>query len=215
MEGPEKEDAESSIDDIRRELDRIKFRQTLGDYFAFKKEADLPKDLVWEDGMNEPEIGDPRSIKGGRFNLRMANFPPTVRQFGRESNSSFRGKIYDNLEISLVNLHPLTAKIIPGTARRWAVSKDGRTVYYELDPEASFNDGHKVAVRDYMVSIYLRVSDNVLAPFEKQYYREQIAQVCAYGDKFVSVTLPESKPLMPMYASLTPCTIAFFQRLRC
>ena len=210
-EGEEKKDIENTISDTRRELARIEFRQQVGDYFAFKKESDLPQDLVWEDGMDQPEIGDPRAIKGGRFNLYIPNFPPTVRQFGREANNSFRGELYDNLEISLVNSHPLTGKIIPGTARKWAVSKDGRTVFFELDPDVTFNDGHPVKVVDYMVSIYLRVSDNVLAPFQKQYYREQFAQVAAYGEKYLAVTLPESKPLMPMYAALSPAPSHFYK----
>lgn len=207
----EKADLEDSLSDARRELARLKFRQSLGDYFAFKSPDDLPEGLDWKDGMDEPEIGDPRCMKGGRFNFYMMEFPPTVRPFGREANNSFRGQIYDNLEVGLIGLHPLTMKIIPGTAKRWAVSADGRTVYFELDPDACYNDGHKVLAQDYMVGIYVRVSDNVLAPFQKQYFREQFAQVASYGEKYVSITLPESKPLMAYYANLAPSPSHFYK----
>ncbi len=206
-----KADIEDTLSDARRELERVEFRQSNGDYFAFKTEADIPEGLVWEDGMDEPEIGDPRAKKGGTFRFYMPNFPPTVRPFGREANSSFRSEIYDNLEIGLVGTHPLTSRIIPGLAKRWAVSHDGHTVYYELDPDGRYNDGHKIDVKDYMLGIYLRVSDFISAPFEKQYYREQIAQVAVYGDRYVSVSLPEPKPLMPYYANLAPAPSYFYK----
>jgi len=207
----EKSELEESLSDTRRELGRVKYRQSVGDYFAFKKESDIPQGLVWEDGLDEPEIGDPRATKGGTFRFYMPDFPPTVRPFGREANSSFRAEIYDNLEMGLVGMHPLTSKIIPGLARKWAVSADGHTVYFELDPDARYNDGHAIDIKDYMVGIYLRVSDHISAPYEKQYFREQIAQVAVYGARYVSVSLPESKPLMPYYANLSPAPSYFYK----
>lgn len=210
-EGKQKQDYQETYEDVQREMKRVKFRQSLGGYFAFKSEDDLPGGLQWQDGANEPEIGDPRATKGGAFNFYTLEFPPTVRQFGPEANNSFRSEIYDNLEVALIGLHPITMKVIPGTARRWAVSEDGHTVYYELDPDARYNDGHKIPVKDYMVSVYLRVSDNVSAPFQKQYYREQIAQIASYGEKYLSVTLPEPKPLMPYFGALAPAPSHFFK----
>jgi len=204
-------DLEEKLAGAKRELGRIEFRQSLGDYFAFKKEEDIPKDLVWEDGMGEPEIGDPRAKKGGVLHTYMSQFPATVRPFGKEANNSFRGRLYDELEIALVGMHPLTKKLIPGLAKRWAVSKDGRTVYYELDPDAKYNDGVPVAVKDFMVGIYLRVSDNVSAPYQKQYFKEQFAQVATYGDSYISVSLPEPKPMMPLYGSLAPAAPHFYK----
>lgn len=210
-EGKKKLDLDDEKAELVRELERIKFRQSLGGYFAFKKVDELPADLDWEDGMSEPEIGDSRATKGGVFRNFVTQFPATVRPFGKESNNSFRSYIYESLEVSLVGLHPKTMKLIPGTAKRWAVSEDGRTVYFELDPAARYNDGHAIPVKDYMVSIYLRVSDNVVAPYEKQYYREQIAQVTAYGEKYIAVSLPESKPLMPYFAALAPAASHFYK----
>ncbi len=209
--GIEKVSLENDVEELQREMERVTFRQSLGDYFAFKEEEEMPQDLVWEDGMDQPEIGDPRALKGGVFNHFISQFPATIRPFGREANNSFRSYLYDNLEISLTGMHPLTMKVIPGLARRWAVSKDGRTVYYELDPDGRYNDGHKIDIKDYMVKIYLRVSDNVSAPFEKQYYREQVAQLAAYGDKYLAVSLPESKPLMAMDASMAPAPSYFYK----
>lgn len=210
-EGEDRTALEVSMKDLMRTKERIEFRQSLGDYFAFKKETDLPSDLTWEDGMDQPDIGDPRATKGGAFRYYVTQFPPTVRPFGKEANNSFRGRLYDELEIPLVSIHPRTMEVIPGTARRWAVSEDGRTVYFELDPDAKFNDGHQISAVDYMVYIYIRVSDNVAAPYQKQYFREQFAQVATYGEKYVSVSLPETKPLTPYYASIYPAASHFYK----
>ncbi|MDG1356568.1 MAG: ABC transporter substrate-binding protein [Akkermansiaceae bacterium] len=199
-----------ALQEIEKEMEVIDFRIGLGDYFADKKPEDIPDDLVWEDGMDEPEIGDPSSMKGGVFRTWMPQFPATVRPFGKESNNSFRGYLYDELEIGLVNLHPLTGKIIPGVAKSWAVSADKRTVYYELDEEARYNDGVKIKARDFQVSAYLRVSDHVTAPYAKQYYREQFAQIAVYSDSLLSVTLREGKPLTPLFASMSPSNPEFY-----
>jgi len=202
---------EASIKQARRDLARIEFRQTLGDYFSFKQEADLPDNLTWEDGMNEPEIGDPRATKGGLFRYYMTEFPPTVRPFAKESNNSFRGRIYDEIELNLTELHPHTGKPIPGVACRWAISADGRTVYYEIDPDARYNNDHKISAKDYMIGIYIRVSDNVSSPYEKQYFREQFAQITSYGDRYLAVTLPESKPMMPHATTIPPADPEFYR----
>ena len=178
---------QDTIQENRGAIERLEFRQSLGDYFATKKESDIPADLVWETGMDEPEIGDPRAKKGGVFNFYEPNFPATVRPFGPEANNSFRSRLYDDVEIDLVGLHPMTNKIIPGVARKWAVTDEGRTVYFEIDPDAKFNDGVPVRARDLQTFIYTRVSDNVNEPYAKQYFREQIAQVATYGDRYVSL----------------------------
>ena len=205
-----KQAGEEALAELIKEKDVIDFRLGLGDYFADKTPEDIPEGLVWEDGMDEPEIGDPRAVKGGVFRTWMPQFPATVRPFGKESNNSFRGYLYDELEIGLVGMHPLTGKIIPGVAKRWAVSADKRTVYYELDEDARYNDGVKIKARDFQVSAYLRVSDHVTAPYAKQYYREQFAQIAVYSDSLLSVTLREGKPLTPLFASMSPSNPEFY-----
>ncbi len=202
---------QDALAELEQEMEVVDFRLGLGDYFADKSPGDIPQDLVWEDGMDQPEIGDPRARKGGVFRNWMLEFPATVRPFGKESNNSFRGYLYDELEIGLVGMHPLTGKIIPGVARRWAVSADKRTVYFELDPEARYNDGLKVRARDFQISAYLRVSDHVTAPYAKQYYREQFAQIALYSDSLLSVTLREGKPLTPFFANMAPSNPEFYQ----
>jgi microcin C transport system substrate-binding protein len=178
---------------LKRELDKWAFRLSVGDYFKFRDLSEVPTDLVWEDGMNEPEIGDPSAKKGGvlRRHFPQLSFPPTIRPFGPNSNNGFRSDLYDNIELPLVTLHPATMKEIPGVASAWAVTPDRRTVYLKIDPAATYSDGVRVKARDVLLSVYLRVSDNVVNPFTKEFYRDTYAQMTAYGDEVVSLTLPE------------------------
>lgn len=210
-EGGASELRKGHIESLERELRKWDFRLSLGEFMAFGKPDDLPSGLTWENGMDEPEIGDPKAVKGGVFRRYIPTFPPTIRPFGANSNNSFRGDLYDMIEMGLVNLHPDTLRIIPGCANQWAVSQDGRTVYFRLDPEARYSDGVPVKARDFLVSIYLRVSDNVTNPFHKQWYREQYAAFRVYDERTLSVTLPEPRPLAPYWCALNPSPPHFYQ----
>lgn len=207
-----KKKLESSLVDQQKLLKRMQSRLEMGDYFQFKGKDELPGGLSWEDGSEQPEIGDPTARKGGAFRYFISSFPPTIRPFGPNANNSFRGELYDNVEISLVELHPDTGKIIPGVAKEWAVGQDGRTVFFRLDPEAKYNDGVPVKPIDFMWWVYIRASDNVVAPWFKQYIREQFAQFSVFGDEFIAISLPEPKPKLAYFASLPPSAPHFYKQ---
>ena len=181
-----------------------------GDYFQFHEEAELPAGLVWKDGQEQPEIGDPASEKGGAFRYYIPSFPPTIRPFGPNSNNSFRGELYDHIEVGLIDLHPQTGEVIPGVAKEWAESADKRTVYFRLDPDARYNDGVPVNAIDFMWFVYVRASDNVVAPYLSQYLREQNAGLALYGDDIVAVTLPEPSPKLAYFATIPPAARHFY-----
>ena len=197
--------------EVTTQLERTRGRQELGDYFQFKKPEDIPADLDWQDGSEQQEIGDPKSTKGGTFRYFITSFPPTIRPFGPNANNSFRGELYDNIEVALVELHPDTGAIIPGVAKEWAIGPDGKTTYFKLDPDAKYNDGVDIKAVDFMWFIYVRASDNVVAPYFKQYLREQLAQITTYGDDMVSITLPSARPKLPYYCSFRPSPPHFFK----
>ena len=190
----EKKRLENSISELERTIIKYEFRQSLGDFFVFKDESEVPANLEWEDGMDEPEIGDPAAEKGGVFRYFLPSFPPTVRQFGSNSNNGARGDLYDLIEVYLVRLHPETQNVIPGIAQEWAVSEDGRTTYFKIHPEAKFNDGEPIEAEDVLTWARLRLADQVDSIYFKQAIREQFAQFAVYGPGIVSVTLPEAKP---------------------
>ena len=118
------------------------------DFYKFKDPSEIPDNLVWEDGMDLPDIGSPKAKKGGTFNEYIGDFPRTLRFVGPEANGAFRKYMMDNNAMSLTMPHPNDlSRHIPGLAKSWAISEDKSTVYYKLDPEARYSDG--VPVRAY------------------------------------------------------------------
>jgi len=202
---------EDQLMELKRERSRYKYRQGFDGYFSFKSLEDLPKGLIWEEGLGETEFGDPRAKKGGTYRSFMVDFPATLRPFGPNANNRFRDSIYAELSVGLVGLHPKTKKVTPGLAKSWAIGEDNKTVFYKLDPDARFNNGDPVLAKDFMVYVYLRVSDFVATPFQKQYFREQLANITIYDDYTFSVSLPEEKPFLPLYASLSPSSSRFYK----
>ncbi len=209
--GAAREALEIHVAALRLDQEKWKFRLSLGDYLKTGGPADIPSKLRWESGLDQPEIGDPSALKGGVFRRYIPTFPPTLRPFGDNSNNSFRGDLYDNIDMPLVNLHPATMEMIPGSAKEWAVSADGRTIYFRLDPDACYSDGVPIRARDFLMSIYLRVSDHIVNPYAKQYFRDNIAQVMVYDDHTLSLSLPEAKIYAPAIAgALTPSPSHFY-----
>jgi microcin C transport system substrate-binding protein len=182
----------SLLESLLRDRAKWIFRESLGDYLKAGKPSDIPQDLDWRDGMEQPDIGDPAARKGGVFRRYIETFPPTIRPFGDNSNNSFRGDLYDYIDLPLVSLHPETMELIPGLAKQWAVSSDGRTVYFRIDPEARYSDGKPVLARHFQIGAYVRISDHIVNPFQKQLYRENLAQIAVYDDLTLSVSLPEA-----------------------
>ena len=210
-EGEAKIALETKAQALRLDETKWKFRLGLGNYLKFGTPAEIPSNLVWENGMDQPEIGDPAAKKGGVFRRFIPSFPPTIRPVGSNANNSFRGDLYDYIDIPLVSLHPETMEMIPGLAKEWAVAEDGRTIYFRLDPDARYSDGEMVKARDFLITVYVWVSDNIVNPYSKQYYRENIAQVAVYDDHTISISLPESKIYAPVIAgTITPSSPKFY-----
>ena len=209
--GDAKSALETRAEALRLEQEKWKFRLGLGDYLKMGTPAEVPGNLVWENGMNQPEIGDPAAKKGGVFRRFIPSFPPTIRPTGPNANNSFRGDLYDYIDIPLVVLHPETMEIIPGLAREWATSEDGRTIYFRLDPEARYSDGEPVKARDFLITPYIYISDNIVNPYSKQYYRENVAQIAMYDDLTLSISLPEAKIYAPAIAgTISPSSPKFY-----
>jgi microcin C transport system substrate-binding protein len=181
------------------------------EYFTFAKPEDVPADLKWEDGMDEPEIGDPNAKKGGTLRDYILSFPPTLRVLGENSNSSFRGYQYDDVEMSLINLHPETGRVIPCVAKQWAVSPDNRTVYFRLDPDATFSDGTPVEADDFFNQFYMQLSEYPKNPFGNEWYATNYSNITRYDARTLSITLTDPKPLAPYYVSTSPMSRHFYR----
>lgn len=130
------------------------------------------------------------------------SYPDTFRPNGPNSNSGFRGPLYDEIIIGLVSIHPVTGKIIPGIAHKWAESPDRRTVYFELDPDARYTDGAKVKAIDLLVNMYIRTSEYSQDVFYNNFFYQNASNITIYDDSRFSITLPFAKPLLPYYCTL-------------
>ena len=210
-EGAAKDKLANQAETLRRDQEKWQFRLALGDFLKTGNPSEIPAELVWQNGLDQPEIGDPAAKKGGVFRTFIQTFPPTIRPFGDNANNSFRGQLYDYIDMPLVSLHPLTMEMIPGLAKEWATSADGRTTYFRIDPDARYSDGEPVRARDFLVTVYLQTSDHIVNPYAKQFYRENIAQVAMYDEHTVSVSLPEAKIYAPAIAgAITPSPPLFY-----
>jgi microcin C transport system substrate-binding protein len=195
---------------LETELGKVRERLKKPEYFTFATPADVPADLKWENGMDEPEIGDPQAKKGGTIRDYILSFPPTLRVLGENSNSSFRGYHYDDVEMSLINLHPETGRVIPCVAKEWAVSPDSRTVYFRIDPDATFSDGTPVEADDFFNQFYMQLSEYPKNPFGNEWYASNYSNITRYGARTLSITLTDPKPLAPYYVSTSPMSAKFY-----
>lgn len=192
-------------------LKSLQQRAAMGDYLVFRTEDDLPQDLVWQDGMDQPELGSPKAIKGGVMRMALPrSFPNTLLHFGLGSATSTRRYLYDDLEIPLVRFHPGTQQLIPGTADRWAVSEDGCTVYFHLDEKARFSNGASLTTRDFVTALYVRTSDYCMDRFYRDFYLSNFSRITIYGNQVLAVTLPYPRVYAPYYATISPCCTGFY-----
>lgn len=181
------------------------------DFFTFATPEDIPEGLVWENGMDQPEIGSDSAKKGGVLNQEIQEYPPTFRPFGPDSNHSFRGKFYDDVELSLVALHPDTLEVIPGIAEEWAVAPDNQEVFYRINPNARWSDGEPIVADDVLMAFYVFRSDYAAAPYSKQYFTEEFAHVTKYDDLTVSIRRATAKPKIAYYADVLPLPRHFYR----
>lgn len=193
---PARKEKERTMADLKRRLERP-------DYFEFFTEDQLPRDLQWETAEDEPELGSPQAKKGGTLHGYIIGnaFPPTLRTLGAEGNNSFRHYHWDDMEMSLVHLHPETGKLMPALSDRWAVAADGQTVYYHIDTNARWSDGKDVTSRDWLMSFYIYLSEYLSETHYREYFKEQFWGIATYGDDYVCLRMATPKPLAPFVAS--------------
>ncbi|BCU75623.1 ABC transporter substrate-binding protein [Luteolibacter sp. LG18] len=182
-------------------------------YFEMLTEADLPKEMKWEDGQEEPDIGSPKAKKGGTYHsiIQGNAYPPTIRCVGAEANNSFRNCHWDDIELSLTSFHPDTGKVMPGLADRWAVDADGQTVYFHIDKDARWSDGKKVKSSDFLMSFYVYLSPYLTESYYRAYYGDQYWGMATYGDDYVCVRLAFPKPIAAGFAGVIPFQEDFYK----
>lgn len=180
---------------------------------SVKTPADLPTDLVWQSNDSAPVFASEQAISGGTFRTMINDFPPTFRQVGPNSNSSFRGFLGTN-NLSLIGIHPQTDEYIPELATHWAIAADNKTAYFKLNPAARWSDGKPVTAADYLFTLEFMRSPHIIAPWYNNHYSKEITAVTQYDDYTISITLGTAKPRddVLLEASISP-TPKHFHRL--
>jgi len=187
------------------------FWKSKPDFFQWKTLNDLPKDLVWEHGGDPPEFGDPAAKKGGIFHTDIDSFPPTYRSLGPDATNPFRSEQYDNINVDLVMRHLNVDAWVPGLADEWAFSPDKKTVYYHLNPKATYSDGSPIAVEDYFMAFYVMLSPYIKDPWYNDFYSKEFQAIVKYDEHTMSITIPERKPDPLWYAMIQPMQRKFFR----
>jgi microcin C transport system substrate-binding protein len=202
-------------EELQMKLEKLQLKAQYPEVFTFATIEALPEDLNWETNWDEEEIGSDKAKKGGVFHYYFDGlaYPDTLRIFGPKSNNSFRSEHFDNVEMSLVGLHPETNAIIPGIADRWAVSEDRQTVYFHIDDKATYSDGVAIESDDFFMAFYLRLGPYVSDPWGKKYFQEQFLNITRYDNRTFSITLSNAKPLTPYYASITPAPRHYYKEV--
>lgn len=208
---PEAHSAQVLMDSARRKYLSLLQRSVEGDYLVFRPTSELPNDLQWQYGADEPELGSPKARKGGTLRRALLrSFPATLCLFGPNSNHPTRRYIYDEVDIPLIRIHPGTGKFIPGTADRWAVSADGRTVYFHIDEQARFSNGDLLTTRDFVTALYVRTSEHAAEPFYGSYYLSNFSRITVYGNNVLAVTLAEPRAAAAYYAAVPASCTRFY-----
>ena len=188
------------------------FYEAHPDFFRFAKPADLPKDLVWKDGDEQKEFADPRAVRGGVLRQFMASTPPTLRRVGPNANNGFRGELYDNNDFGLLAGHPNTDETIPALATSWAMSADGMTAYFRLDPNAKFTDGQPITADDFFFTFYFHRSPWAKADWYADHYTREWGGITKYDDHTIAIKAPRKRPYqLELLGGLRPTPRQFFK----
>jgi microcin C transport system substrate-binding protein len=172
----------------------------------------LPDNIQWLTNNTDPVFSSDNAKKGGMIREAIMNFPMTFRVVGPDSNGSFRSAILDN-QLSLINIHPVSRRIIPELATHWAYDPDKKTMYFKLDPDARWSDGVPVTARDYVYTLTFMRSEHIVAPWYNDYYTREIESVTAFDDYTIAVKSTKAVPDLHLKLGISPTPEHFFRTL--
>jgi microcin C transport system substrate-binding protein len=203
----------------QEEVDRRSAAGEFQKFFRFAKPEDLPADLVWEDGMDLPDLGSPQAKKGGTFSYFIDDFPRTLRVAGPDSNGSFRPYILDDNAMRFAQRHPDDTSIgpngfryFPGIAKQWAVDRTNAQVFVRIDPAARWSDGEPITVDDVLFMFYIYQSPHLRSPWYENWYNRSYTHVTRYDDLTFAIGVSERKPDMASRVlELEPMPAHFFR----
>ncbi len=153
----------------------------------------LPDNLVWETNNEDPVFASPNAKKGGVYRDSLQGFPLTIRSAGPDANGIFANYIR-SYQMGLTNIHPNTNNPIPELATHWAFAEDGVTVFYKLDPNATWSDGVSVTADDFIFTREFMRSEYIIDPFANNWFTNEITDVQKHGQHIISVKYVTPRP---------------------
>ncbi|MDF1797935.1 MAG: ABC transporter substrate-binding protein [Planctomycetota bacterium] len=118
----------------------------------------------WDTNMEFLAIGSADAVKGGTMRRYTTDWPATLRQHGKDWNSSINYMVNDLCYESLLMPHPSTLEYIPRLATHWKISEDRSVYTFRINPAARWSDGSEVTANDVVASWKLRMDPKCLDP---------------------------------------------------
>jgi microcin C transport system substrate-binding protein len=165
------------------------------DFYVFKTSADLPQNLKWENGSDLPEFASPDAKKGGTFNYFIQDFPRTLRVVGPDATGGIREFLWDYVEMYPAHEHPnAPGQVYPGYATEWAVDRESRTMYFRINRNAQWSDGHPLTSDDVVFSLYVFRSPHIREPWYNDYHSKTWERVTVYDQHTYAITMKDLRP---------------------
>ena len=92
------------------------------------------------------------------------------------------GRLLDALFEGLVTLHPETLEPVPGVAKSWSVSKDGRVYAFKLRRDSKWSNGTVVTAKDFFASWKRALTPATGSQYAYMYYAIQGAEAFNKGE---------------------------------
>ena len=118
----------------------------------------------WKSNMRFLALGSTQAVKGGTMIRAIPDWPATLRQAGKDWNTSLNYLIRELCYEPLLNVHPTTLEFIPGLATHWWISKDKMTYRFRINPKARWHNGTEITAEDVVASYDLRMDPTLLDP---------------------------------------------------
>ncbi len=179
---------------------------------ALAESPKLPDNLQWISNNNAPKFGDSNAKQGGTYRVNISSFPLTLRTVGPDSNGGFASWLRDN-DMALIGMHPNTRERIPELATEWAFDDDNKTMYFKLDHQAQWSDGAPVTTDDFKFLFEMMTSDNLHAPWYKNYFTTKVAGITVYDKYTFAVHAAEehNRDELISYVNLSPKPKHFYK----
>ncbi len=185
----------------------IKMVLAFGSMFVFNIQAmeKPPQNIQWQTNNTAPVFCSSKAKIGGTFQSFIPSFPLTVRQYGPDSNSSFRSYLDDN-QLSLLHgpNHPNTDELLPELATHWAFADDNKTMYFKLDKRARWSDGEPLTADDFVFAMEFMRSKNIISPWHNNFFTEEIDKVIKYDDHTLAIISKKPHPEVDQITNSLP-----------